>query len=68
MKNVYGFSFHLKKVGDFVETFALPFEDRLRIHKAAHIWAYRKKYKVTTETVGTLGGRGIRITLVSKYR
>jgi hypothetical protein len=66
-ENKYKFSSHLKEIGDFIETYPLPFEDRKKLKYAALIWAYRKKYVVKTETVYD-GGTCVRITLVSKRR
>lgn len=68
MKDKYNFSLHLRMVGDWVETGPLSLEDRKRIVKAAHIWAYRKKYQVKTEVIGADDGFGIKIYLKAKYR
>jgi hypothetical protein len=65
---VYEFSTHLKKVGDFVETYPNTLQDRRRIKKAAHFWAYTHNKVVKTETLWVGGGKGMRITLVRMYR
>lgn len=68
MKNKYNFSFHLREVGDWIESGPLSFEERRLVTDAVVIWAYRHKYQVKVRTVGVLGGRGIHITLTAKYR
>ena len=68
MGNKYNFSFHLQEVGDWVETFPMSFYDRMQMNKAAHIWAYRKKWSVSAEQVAVPDGIGMRITLTKKYR
>lgn len=65
---VYGFSEHLKEVGDCLETFPLPVSERRKFLKAAHIWAYRKGYTVKVESVGYILERCMRVTLIKKYR
>lgn len=64
----YGFSDHLKEVGDWVETYPLSDKDLYRICKAAHAWAYRKDKTVKVTTVYTVEGKCSRITLMKHYR
>lgn len=48
-KNKYNFTQVLKRVGDFVETH--EFSNKTEAYKvvyAAHIWAFRHKYRVKT--------------------
>ncbi len=67
--NKYRFSENLVDVGDFVETFPMPYEDCQRIQDAAHAWAWQHKYRVTTRCLPAReGGYFIRITLTSKVR
>jgi hypothetical protein len=65
----YEFSTHLKKVGDFVETHVIPtYEERFKIMKAAHWWAWAHNRVVQCRTVWAGGGKGLRITLMRMYR
>ncbi len=46
-KSKYNFSEHLKKVGDFIETYPISSKDRLRFFIAARNWAYQHKRRVS---------------------
>jgi hypothetical protein len=45
-KDKYGFTEYLTRVGDFVRTHPMSYEDRIKFKKAAHDWAWHKRYKV----------------------
>ncbi len=69
-ENKYGFSENLKEVGDYVETFPIPYEDCVKIRKAAHLWAWFHKYRVVTKCIKQweTGLYYIRVTLTAKVR
>ena len=64
----YRFSEHLLKVGDWVESDAIPFEERDKIKKAAHFWAYKHRCTVKTTTLRKYGGKVIRVEVIKAYR
>lgn len=64
----YGFSTHLERVGDWVETEALTQEDYLKIKYAAYDWAYQHRCRVSVNKIPVPGGIGVRIKVVSNHR
>lgn len=72
--NVYNFSEHLKNVGDSVDIGPADFKGRQNFKKQAHKWATRKGYMISSTTIWLRedgeypAGKGIRITLIRKYR
>lgn len=65
----YGFSKHLKKVGDWIETHPFPEkQDAVRMLRAAHHWAWYYGYRVSVEIHEKTGGWIARIFLTDKVR
>jgi hypothetical protein len=66
--NKYNFSQVLKKVGDFVQTHSMSYEDMTKIKFAAYIWAYRKHCRIRTEILYYPDGYGLHIEVMSATR
>lgn len=68
-KPKYNFTTHLKRIGDYVETYPLDYADRIRIRDAAKFWAWHHKKRVSIRSIpdGTAKWR-MRITLISHTR
>lgn len=64
----YGFTEYLKKPDDFVETYANTKDEHLKIHFAAHAWAYWHGFIVKVKRRRMEGGWGTRVTLLSRRR
>ena len=69
-QNKYNFKEVLKEVGDYVETHPMSLEDLQRFTKAAHFWAWQKRYRVSIESIKQweTGLYMVRCTLTSKVR
>jgi hypothetical protein len=68
-KPKYGFTTHLKHIGDEVETFPMTKDDVERIKYAAFFWAWNKNYKIKFKRVRAAKDMWtVRITLVQKHR
>jgi hypothetical protein len=68
-KSKYGFSQHLKKVGDFVETYPMEYADYIRIKDAAKFWAYTHGKRVAVRSTRQGDGlRTVRVQLISRTR
>lgn len=65
---VYGFSEHLKKIGDTIETLPMTMEERNKFKYAAYIWAYRHNCRVVTRTLRCKEGKYLRLTVVDNRR
>ena len=66
--NKYDFTLHLKKVGDFVETHPMAYEDVLKVKFAAYAWAYRHHCRVKTSIIYYADGCSLLIEVVSATR
>ena len=67
--NKYGFTHHLRQIGDWVETQPLDDKGYNNINDAAHFWAWRRGWRVTVLTQPDGEGKKIvRITLIAKHR
>ena len=68
-KNKYGFSQHLRKLGDHVITYPMPTADYIRIKDAAKFWAWRhdKRIRTRTRRVGP-GMYEVTVTLIAHTR
>jgi len=67
--NKYDFSTHLRKVGDFVETYAFPTQhEAWKVAWAAHIWAYRKHCRVKCWLIYYPDGYGMHVEVSSHTR
>lgn len=66
--NKYDFTTHLKKVGDFIETYPMPYEDVMKVKYAAYIWAYRHKCRVRTEIMYYNEGWALHIEITNHRR
>lgn len=65
----YGFTQHLKQVGDYVMTYPMAKEDAVRVKWAAHQWAYRHECRVSHSLIRRTGGLySARVMLVDKNR
>ena len=71
-KPKYGFSKLLRKVGDYVETFPMTMEDRIRFKDAAKFWAYHHDKRVSIKSIPDYDGKTpmwrMRVTLLSLHR
>jgi hypothetical protein len=71
-KPKYNFSGLLKRIGDYVETYPMIKEDRIRFKDAAKFWAYHHKKRVRIQQIPDYQD-GIpmwrmRVTLISQHR
>lgn len=69
-QNKYQFDEYLKEINDYVETYPISLEDLQRFTKAAHHWAWYKKYRVRVESIKhwETGLYTARCTLTHKVR
>lgn len=65
----YGFSVHLTRVGDWVETNPLFGKEVKNIIDAAHAWAWHHGVTVRCKSYpASDGGKHVRVTLIKKHR
>lgn len=65
----YGFTQHLKHIGDYVETYPLSMEDRLKFQHAIKAWAWYHKKRINITSIPAGNGMFImRGRLVSMHR
>lgn len=68
-KPKYGFSQHLKYIGDMLETYPMSIEDGVRFRDAAKFWAHHHGKRVRTITIKAPDDMVIkRVTLISHHR
>lgn len=71
-KPKYNFSKLLRQVGDYVETYPMNNEDRVKIKDAAKFWAYHHKKRVRIKWIpdyqGDMPMWRTRVTLISNHR
>lgn len=65
----YGFSKHLKKVGDYILTHPMEYADMYRMFIAVKNWAYYHKKRVSTERFPVADGKyRLKVMLTSQHR
>lgn len=63
----YSFSFHLQRIGDWIQTGPLSVSEVKKIVDAAYIWAWHKKWRVQTKRIRVSEDKyEVKITLTSK--
>ena len=68
-KNKYGFSIHLVRPGDYVETYPLTEDEALKIKYAAFAWAWNHKYTIKYEKLRAPHNKWtVRIYLIKRTR
>jgi hypothetical protein len=64
----YGFSLHLKNIGDYVMTHPMDRYDAIKMKWAAHQWAFRNKKRVSFRLCRRHDGYSAQITLTDTKR
>lgn len=68
-KPKYGFSQHLRHIGDYVETHPITQQEYIQIKDAAKAWAYYHDVRISTKKYKAIGGKFIvRVTFISRTR